>query len=53
MIVTTIVTILILDWRLALLSLVVIPLMILPLSPIGRRMRHPQADARAARRIRA
>jgi ATP-binding cassette, subfamily B, bacterial len=35
---TTIVTILILDWRLALLSLVVIPLMILPLSPIGRRM---------------
>jgi ATP-binding cassette, subfamily B, bacterial len=38
MIVTTIVTILILDWRLALLSLVVIPLMILPLSPIGRRM---------------
>jgi ATP-binding cassette, subfamily B, bacterial len=37
-IVTTIVTILVLDWRLALLSLVVIPLMILPLSPIGRRM---------------
>ena len=38
MIVTTIVTILVLDWRLALLSFVVIPLMILPLSPIGRRM---------------
>ena len=36
--VTTVVTIFILDWRLALLSLVVIPLMILPLSPIGRRM---------------
>jgi ATP-binding cassette subfamily B protein len=35
---TTIVTILILDWRLALLSLVVVPLMIVPLSPIGRRM---------------
>jgi ATP-binding cassette subfamily B protein len=35
---TTIVTILILDWRLALLSLVVVPLMIFPLSPIGRRM---------------
>jgi ATP-binding cassette, subfamily B, bacterial len=36
--VTTIVTIFILDWRLALLALVVIPLMIVPLSPIGRRM---------------
>jgi ATP-binding cassette subfamily B protein len=35
---TTVVTIFILDWRLALLSLVVVPLMILPLSPIGRRM---------------
>jgi ATP-binding cassette subfamily B protein len=34
----TIVTIFILDWRLALLALVVVPLMILPLSPIGRRM---------------
>jgi ATP-binding cassette subfamily B protein len=38
MMATTIVTILILDWRLALLSLVVVPLMIVPLSPIGRRM---------------
>jgi len=36
--VTTVVTIFILDWRLALLAIVVIPLMILPLSPIGRRM---------------
>jgi ATP-binding cassette subfamily B protein len=35
---TTVVTIFILDWRLALLALVVVPLMILPLSPIGRRM---------------
>jgi ATP-binding cassette subfamily B protein len=35
---TTVVTIFVLDWRLALLSLVVVPLMILPLSPIGRRM---------------
>jgi ATP-binding cassette subfamily B protein len=35
---TTIVTIFILDWRLALLALVVVPLVILPLSPIGRRM---------------
>jgi ATP-binding cassette subfamily B protein len=35
---TTVVVIFVLDWRLALLSLVVVPLMILPLSPIGRRM---------------
>src|ERR1700676_4211110 len=35
---TTVVTIFILDWRLALLALVVVPLVILPLSPIGRRM---------------
>jgi ATP-binding cassette subfamily B protein len=35
---TTVVTIFILDWRLALLAIVVVPLMILPLSPIGRRM---------------
>src|ERR1700694_5800385 len=36
--VTTVVTIFILDWRLALLALVGVPLMTLPLSPIGRRM---------------
>lgn len=36
--VTTVVTIFILDWRLALVSLAIIPLMILPLSPVGRRM---------------
>jgi ATP-binding cassette, subfamily B, bacterial len=36
--VTTVVTILILDWRLALVALAIIPLMILPLSPVGRRM---------------
>jgi ATP-binding cassette subfamily B protein len=35
---TTVVAVFILDWRLALLALVVVPLMILPLSPIGRRM---------------
>jgi ATP-binding cassette subfamily B protein len=38
MIVTTVVTMLILDWRLALIALAVVPLMILPLSPVGRRM---------------
>ena len=36
--VTTVVTIFVLNWKLALISLVVIPLMILPLSPVGRRM---------------
>jgi ATP-binding cassette subfamily B protein len=35
---TTIVTVFILDWRLALVALAVIPLMILPLSPVGRKM---------------
>jgi len=38
MMVTTVVMIFILDWRLALISLAVVPLMILPLSPVGRRM---------------
>src|SRR5580658_2995178 len=36
--VTTVVTIFVLNWKLALISLVVIPLMILPLSAVGRRM---------------
>jgi ATP-binding cassette subfamily B protein len=36
--VTTLVTIFILDWRLALLSVIVIPLMVLPLWPVGRQM---------------
>jgi ATP-binding cassette subfamily B protein len=36
--VTTVVTILILDWRLALVALAIVPLMILPLSPVGRKM---------------
>ena len=36
--VTTVVTIFILDWRLALIALAIIPLMVLPLSPVGRRM---------------
>src|ERR1700681_4835743 len=35
---TTVVTVFILDWRLALVALSIIPLMILPLSPVGRRM---------------
>ena len=37
-IVTTVVTIFVLDWRLALVALTLIPLMIVPLGPVGRRM---------------
>jgi ATP-binding cassette subfamily B protein len=37
-IVTTVVTIFVLDWRLALVALALIPLMIVPLGPVGRRM---------------
>jgi ATP-binding cassette subfamily B protein len=38
MMLTTVVTIFILDWRLALVAMAIIPLMILPLSPVGRKM---------------
>ena len=38
MILTTLVAIFLLDWRLALLSLAVVPFMIVPLSPVGRAM---------------
>jgi len=37
-ILTTIVTMFVLDWRLSLLALAVVPLMILPLGPVGRHM---------------
>jgi ATP-binding cassette subfamily B protein len=37
-IVTTVVTIFVLDWRLAIVALALIPLMIVPLGPVGRRM---------------
>jgi len=38
MIVTTLIAIFWLDWRLALLSLIVVPLMVIPLGPVGRTM---------------
>ena len=38
LIVTTVVTMFLLDWRLSLIALAVVPLMILPLSPVGRHM---------------
>lgn len=37
-ILTTVVTMFVLDWRLSLVALAVVPLMILPLAPVGRRM---------------
>jgi ATP-binding cassette, subfamily B, bacterial len=35
---STVITIVVLDWRLALISLAVVPLMIFPLFPVGRKM---------------
>lgn len=37
-ILTTVVAMFVWDWRLALMSVVVVPLMVLPLGPVGRRM---------------
>jgi ATP-binding cassette subfamily B protein len=36
--ITTVITVFVLDWRLAFVALAIVPLMILPLSPVGRRM---------------
>jgi len=49
MIVTTVVTMLILDWRLSLVALAVVPLMILPLGPVGRRMYQVRKQTREKR----
>ncbi len=49
MIATTVVTIFILDWRLALVALAVVPLMILPLGPVGRRMYDIRKQTRVKR----
>jgi ATP-binding cassette subfamily B protein len=38
MIVTTVATMFLLDWRLSLIALAVVPFMILPLSPVGKQM---------------
>jgi ATP-binding cassette subfamily B protein len=48
-ILTTIVTMFVLDWRLSLLALAVVPLMILPLSPVGRRMYLVRRETREKR----
>lgn len=49
MIGTTVVTIFILDWKLALLSMALIPLMILPIWPIGRKMYEIRKQTRQKR----
>ncbi|GAC1432943.1 MAG: ABC transporter ATP-binding protein [Candidatus Velthaea sp.] len=47
--VSTIVTIFILDWRLALIALAIVPLMIVPLGPVGRRMYDIRKQTRVKR----
>ena len=49
MMITTLVTIFILDWRLALIAIAVVPLMILPLGPVGRRMYDIRKQTRVKR----
>jgi ATP-binding cassette subfamily B protein len=46
---TTVVTMFVLDWRLSLVALAVVPLMILPLSPVGRRMYLVRRETREKR----
>lgn len=47
--VTTVITIFVLDWRLALIALAVIPLMIFPLGPVGRKMYDIRKQTRVKR----
>ena len=49
MIVTTVVTMFVLDWRLALIALAVVPLMVLPLGSVGRKMYLVRKDTREKR----
>jgi ATP-binding cassette subfamily B protein len=48
-IITTLVTIFILDWRLALLSVAIVPVMIIPLWPVGRKMYDVRKSTRQKR----
>ncbi len=48
-ILTTVVTMFVLDWKLSLLALAVVPIMILPLSPVGRRMYVVRKETREKR----
>lgn len=47
--ITTSVTIFLLDWRLALLSMIVVPIMIFPIWPVGRRMYQARKATREKR----
>jgi ATP-binding cassette subfamily B protein len=49
LIVTTTVAMFVWDWRLALLSVAVVPLMVLPLGPVGRRMYEVRKQTRVTR----
>lgn len=49
MLVTTVVTVFLLNWRLALLSIGIIPLMILPIWPVGRKMYDVRKQTRVKR----
>jgi ATP-binding cassette subfamily B protein len=48
-IITTLVTIFLLDWRLALLSVAIVPIMIFPLWPVGRKMYDVRKSTRQKR----
>ncbi len=48
-ILTTVVTMFVLDWKLSLLALAVVPIMIVPLSPVGRRMYVVRKETREKR----
>lgn len=50
-IITTLVTIFVLNWKLALLSVAVIPLMIYPIWPVGRRMYEARKATRTGRDV--
>ncbi|HVR48013.1 MAG TPA: ABC transporter ATP-binding protein [Candidatus Binatia bacterium] len=49
LIVTTLIAMFVWDWRLALISVVIVPLMVLPLGPVGRRMYHIRKQTREKR----
>src|SRR5438270_1107402 len=49
MILTTLVWMFVWNWRLALLSIIIVPLMVLPLAPVGRRMYNVRRQTREKR----
>lgn len=51
MIITTVITMLVWNWRLALISFAIVPFMILPLGPVGRRMYDVRKKTREQRDV--